>query len=354
MYDLIVVGGGPAGASSAITVARHGRRVLLLERGKFPRHKVCGEFVSAESLGLLSTLLDAQHSHLLNDSPRIANARIFVDGQVLQTSVEPPSASITRFDLDIALWSSAQKSGVTTREQVVVQSISGSGPFHLTTSAGNFATGAVINASGRWSNLSMAASEQEKQAPKWIGLKAHFTEPNPSPSVDLYFFEGGYCGVQPIGADTINASAMVRADVANRLPDVLPRHAALMERSRHWQPLTDPISISPLIFRMPQPVRDGMFLVGDAALFVDPFVGDGISLALRSGALAGECLESEMSVNDALNKYQRVYQERFAPVFKTSSKIRRMLVLPRPVRKPLLFMLQSTPGITRYLVSKTR
>jgi len=172
--------------------------------------------------------------------------------------------------------------------------------------------------------------------------------------LSLYFFEGGYCGVQPIGADTINASAMVRADVANRLPDVLPRHAALMERSRHWQPLTDPISISPLIFRMPQPVRDGMFLVGDAALFVDPFVGDGISLALRSGALAGECLESEMSVNDALNKYQRVYQERFAPVFKTSSKIRRMLVLPRSVRKPLLFMLQSTPGITRYLVSKTR
>jgi flavin-dependent dehydrogenase len=62
MYDLIVVGGGPAGTSAAITCARHGARVLLLERGQFPRHKVCGEFVSAESLELLSDLLAPQHA----------------------------------------------------------------------------------------------------------------------------------------------------------------------------------------------------------------------------------------------------------------------------------------------------
>ena len=57
VYDLIVVGGGPAGESAAITAVRGGARVVLLERGKFPRHKVCGEFVSAESLELLSSLL---------------------------------------------------------------------------------------------------------------------------------------------------------------------------------------------------------------------------------------------------------------------------------------------------------
>ena len=57
-YDLAIIGGGPAGTSAAISAARQGARVLLLERGRFPRHKVCGEFVSAESLTLLKDLLD--------------------------------------------------------------------------------------------------------------------------------------------------------------------------------------------------------------------------------------------------------------------------------------------------------
>ncbi|MGH9566287.1 MAG: FAD-dependent oxidoreductase, partial [Candidatus Angelobacter sp.] len=56
-YDLIVVGGGPAGCACAITAARSGARVLLLEKETFPRHKVCGEFVSPESVRLLAALL---------------------------------------------------------------------------------------------------------------------------------------------------------------------------------------------------------------------------------------------------------------------------------------------------------
>src|SRR5271167_3512726 len=71
MYDLIVIGGGPAGTSAAITCSRSGARVLLLERGHFPRHKVCGEFVSAESLGLLADLLAPQHARLLSEAIRI-------------------------------------------------------------------------------------------------------------------------------------------------------------------------------------------------------------------------------------------------------------------------------------------
>ncbi len=94
---------------------------------------------------------------------------------------------------------------------------------------------------------------------KWIGLKAHFAEPPSDPSVDLYFFEGGYCGVQPVDSDgqvrpgRVNACAMVRADVASTLPEVFARHPALRERSRNWTPLSDPVSTSPLIFREPQP-----------------------------------------------------------------------------------------------------
>jgi flavin-dependent dehydrogenase len=363
-YDLIVVGGGPAGTAAAIVAGRKGRRVLLLERGRFPRHKVCGEFVSAESLALLKVLLDPRHADLLRDAVRIPGARLFLDNRTLSTAVDPPAASIARLDLDLALWESAENAGVDARQQVTVQNITGTGPFRVATSAGEFESRAIINASGRWSNLNGSPSKAE-QPERWIGLKAHFAEPFPNPSVDLYFYDGGYCGVQPVeingahsGNGRVNACAMVRADVASTLPDVFARHDALRERSLRWQPLSDPVSTSPLIFRKPQPERDRVLMAGDAAGFVDPFVGDGISLAVRSASLAAECLipffAGEISLQHALQRYRESYNQRLAPIFRASSTLRRMLVLPRAIRIPLWFLLTKTPSIARYVVGKTR
>jgi flavin-dependent dehydrogenase len=355
MYDLIVVGGGPAGSAAAITTARTGASVLLLERGRFPRHKVCGEFVSAESLGLLASLLGQQYKPLLGDALRIGHARVFMDGHQLDTPVEPPAASITRFDLDLALWESAQECGAETRSQMTVQSISGRGPFRLVTGQGEFEARAVVNASGRWSNLAAAFP---RGGAKWLGLKAHFAEADAMASVDLYFFEGGYCGVQPLSRDSINACAMVRADRAGTLAEVFALNPALRDRSRGWKALMDAVSTSPLIFREPEPERDGVLLAGDAAAFVDPFVGDGISLALRSGALAGEYLEAFLrgqgTLETAVSGYRQEYLRRYARIFRNSSTLRRMASLPRGVRKPLLVAMKNAPGIARYVVSKTR
>src|SRR5450631_2653738 len=129
MYDLTVIGGGPGGSSAAIAASRARVQVLLLERGTFPRHKVCGEFVSAESLDLLHGLLILEHQPLLEQALRIARNRVFLDGQVLETAVDPPAASIARLDLDAALWASARECGVDTRQRITVQNISGTGPF---------------------------------------------------------------------------------------------------------------------------------------------------------------------------------------------------------------------------------
>ena len=365
MYDLIVIGGGPAGTSAAITCVRSGARVLLLERGRFPRHKVCGEFISGESLDLLADLLAPQDARLFLDAARIVRSRIFLDGRTLHTPVDPPAASISRLDLDAALWDSAEQCGTEGRQQVAVHSISGHGPFLVRTSMGEFDSRALIDASGRWSNLKPAAAGAPNRGVKWLGLKGHFAESATPASVELYFFDGGYCGVQPVDIQDaiekpgrINACAVVRADVASTLQEVFTCHPALRERSCRWRPLSDPVSTSPLIFREPQPEREGILMAGDAAAFVDPFVGDGISLALRSGHLAGASLipffAGGISMAEAARDYRATYKQRIAPVFRTSSKIRQLLDLPKLVRVPILRLLENAPVITRYLMSKTR
>ena len=362
MYDLTVIGGGPAGTSAAITATRAGGSVLLLERSRFPRHKVCGEFVSAESLGLLSTLLGATH-RLITDAIRISQARIFLDGRVLRTSIAPSAASIARFDLDAALWKSAIQSGTVAEEQITVQKIVGQGPFLITTSVGEFETRAVINAAGRWSNLNSATGGNGSQSDKWLGLKAHFAGPSHGASVDLYFFDGGYCGVSPVklrdtSDECLNVCVMVRAEVASTLPEVFLQHRALRERSGKWRQLTETVSTSPLIFREPQPLDGNILRAGDAAGFVDPFVGDGISLALRSGALAAETLFSffrgELSLEVGAAQYRHRYEQQLVPVFRNSSRIRQALLLPKALRAPALFVLQSVPALAQHLVSMTR
>jgi flavin-dependent dehydrogenase len=365
MYDVIVVGGGPAGTSAAIMCARAKARVLLLERGRFPRHKVCGEFVSSESLDLLVDLLVPSRASLLAGAVRITSARVYLDGRILQAPVAPPAASVARLDLDAALWDSAEQCGVDNRQQVTVQEIAGSGPFIVRSSAGEFESRALINASGRWSNLNPPSQDTANSSTKWIGLKGHFSEPSPPASVDLYFFKGGYCGVQPVGVSSepsgsgrVNACAMVRADVASTLAEVFRCAPALQKRSQRWKAMSDPVSTSPLVFREPQSRQGDVLMVGDAAAFVDPFVGDGISLALRSGTLAGQCLipffAGSISLAEAARDYCSFYGRRLAPVFRSSSKIRRMLTWPRAVRAPVLFFLAKTPAATRYLIRKTR
>jgi flavin-dependent dehydrogenase len=364
-FDLAVIGAGPAGASAAITAARAGAGVLLLERGKLPRQRVCGEFVSAESINLLGELLNA--TDLLNHGLRIPEARLFFDGHVISTPVEPQAASIARLDLDLALWRSAERAGVDARMQTTVEGISKETSFRISTSAGTFHARAVINATGRWSNLHAQSPFKAADATKekWLGVKAHFSEPDPHPSVDLYFFDGGYCGVQPVtlagsnqAEGRVNACAMVRSDVARSLPEIFDLHPELKKRSQNWRPLGEPVSTSPLIFREPAPVEDRILLAGDAAGFVDPFVGDGISLALRSGALAAQSLagflQGQSSLDQAAAQYSQQYRERLLPVFRNSSRIRRLLSLPRPIRRSVGHLLEATPAVSRLLVRLTR
>lgn len=351
-YDLIVAGAGPAGSACAIAAARAGATVLLLEKDRFPRHKVCGEFVSPESLQLLEWLLDGER---FQDKPEIPTARIFSGRKTVSLPISPSARSIARFELDAELLAAARHAGADVTEEITVREVESGVVYRVETQGKMFTARAVVNASGRWSQLTRHTAVKNND--KWIGLKGHFREVDPSASVDLYFFDGGYCGVQPVSESSVNACAMVRADAARSLEEVFSKQPDLWQRSRSWEPLFPAITTSPLYFRQPQTQSSGTLLAGDAAAFIDPFAGDGISLAMHSGALAAESLvpffQGRCSLEEAGQKYRAAYLKRFSPAFRNAARVRMMLTAPAPIRSVLVSLAGMGP-LARALVKGTR
>jgi flavin-dependent dehydrogenase len=360
-YDVVIVGGGLAGCAAAITIMQSAPRakVLVLERGCYPRHKVCGEFVSPEGVAALGKLLDPPDvALLLNKIPPLALANIHVDGRILSAPIRPAAASITRYDLDFALWLQAKKLGAECHEKSPVLKALGEGPFEIATQRGSIHSASLLNAAGRWSVFTQGKTKISNDAlNKWIGLKAHFTEDIAPNAIDLYLFHGGYCGVQPVGPGEANACAMVRTEVAISLGEVCELHPDLSIRSQSWIPVMETVTTSPLYFRKPLPVERGMLNAGDAAGFIDPFVGDGMTLALHSGILAGEALtaflKKECTLAAAIGIYHHQYTVKLLPAFHRARWVRKMISLPGLVRVPLSRLIQMT-GATESLLKATR
>ena len=353
MFDLAVVGAGPAGAAAAITAAREGFAVALLESGTFPRHKVCGEFISGEALSVLRPLI--RNNELLARAPGVKTARVYLDDRVAEFSVEPTAISVSRHALDRSLWESAIFEGVSARDRVRVTAVrKHQSLFRIESADRELRARAVINASGRWSNLSRT---KRPIGDSWIGLKQHFYERRAFSRCDLYFFRGGYCGVQPLGDGTVNVAAMVRADVARALTGVFEQNRELAERAHHWQPASESVATSPLLFTPPRTFDREALLVGDAAAFIDPFAGDGISMALHSGRIAALCLarylRDQCSLNTAVEEYDCAYKNLLQPALKAAAGLRFLLQLPKPLRLTALSLLQWRP-LARLAVQQTR
>ncbi|MGZ4825256.1 MAG: NAD(P)/FAD-dependent oxidoreductase [Terriglobales bacterium] len=336
VYHIAVLGGGPAGTAAAITAARQGARVLLLERSPVPRHKVCGEFVSAESLGLLCALLGSTSgAALLADAPRMNRVRIFFDGAMMQAPLPAPAASIERYSLDLALWRAAESAGVDARQQTAANKLTREDRnWRVETSAGDFLSRSVIDASGRWSNLRASPAPAEFS----VGVKAHLASDIAEPdTVDLYFFRGGYCGVSRVNRDEVNLCAMLssaelRSSHDQPLQRILAAHPDLQQRSAHWRRTSEVVITSPLVFRAVAPAENAVLRAGDAAGFIDPFAGDGISLALRSGTLAAQCLrevwQDGCDVDLAAREYSAAYRQQFAKLFRRTALLRRAIATP--------------------------
>jgi flavin-dependent dehydrogenase len=310
LIDLAIIGGGPAGTAAALEARRRGFQVGLWERDSFPREKVCGEVLSAEALPILAQEIPAA----LRRAAVIRSAEFISQrGRSYAFTLPEPGAGLSRWMMDDALWRAAVENGARTEDRAAVHAVrrTADGSWILEMrDGGSQQSRFLIVACGRWWTLgglvSPAGPQRDRSRPdlaqsSWLGVKAHFRGLKRRDAVEMYFFPGGYCGVAPIEDGLYNACCLVHRSLVRDACGCSPaefaswmkrvaRHRALDERLSGGSQASRTVTTAGMRLGRQGDIRNGAILVGDAAGFIDPFTGSGISMALNSGRLAAGIL----------------------------------------------------------------
>src|ERR1051325_11864695 len=199
-YDCAIIGGGVAGLALAILLARQGRRIVLVEKEDYPFNKVCGEYISNESVRFIGTLgvdLSAR------DLPRIDSLLLSsVSGIAIVRRLSVGGVGFSRYHLDHLLYRSALGCGADIRTKTRAQSVRFEGGRFLIGLADRQITAkTVCGAYGKNSNLDVQlnrATRADHQKRLFIAVKRHVRLPAyDRAQVGMHNFPGGYCGLSP-------------------------------------------------------------------------------------------------------------------------------------------------------------
>lgn len=359
-YDVIIAGGGPAGASAAIHLATSGARVLLLEQKKFPRAKLCGEFISPECTPHFERLGVAEQ--MFAAGPAKLTETVFYSPRGKSVSV--PSAwfgargvalGLSRAEMDERLLRRASAAGAEVIEDAHVVNLLLKNERARDRVEGVIVKHAdrevtcrapvTIDATGRTRALARRVAKSRKpvnpQRASLVAYKAHLEGARVAPGAcEIYFYRGGYGGLSSVENGRSNlcfiASARAVRESGTEAEHVMRTIVCQNRRAaytlRQAQACTPWLAVSLEGFgRHTVTPASGLLSIGDAASFIDPFTGSGMLMALESGELASRVIADQLAGAGLANletSYRAAYKLRFHSRLRVCSLIRRAAFIP--------------------------
>ena len=355
MFDVAIVGGGPAGASSAAFCAMAGLRTLLLERATFPREKVCGDCVNPACWPILRRLELAER---LRDLPHAKLDRvelIGINGRRLSAKLpggEEAEIAIKRSLLDALLLARVRELGGTVQENTTVTALTPPDPrtCHWSISAGDqsFRSRVLVAADGRNSTVARLCGLLPRSAKERIALQTHLPlPPEFGDRVVLEFRPEGYSGQAPVGGGELN---LCLAGVPDKIVALRQWAEAKFKipPDHSWRTIT-PLRRTPILAG-----QGSLFLVGDAARVVEPFTGEGIYYALASAELAAKAIGFQcdgQGTEEVAAAYSAAHRQLYRGRLWINRLARAAVLSPRAASM-LLEALRFQPAVLRFLTAK--
>ena len=354
-YDVVIVGAGPAGTACALALRHSGRRVVLLDKARFPRDKICGDAIPSPALKHLARLDPGYATELrallaAHHAPTAHSRLLAPSGEELRITWHNPAFNSPRLHFDAALLTLVRRHTATEiLEGYAIRSLQTD--EHGVTLTPTDATqrplraALVIGCDGANSVVarSLIPRAALDRAYHCVAVRAYYQAVTDAPenTSDFYFlreYRAGYCWVFPVGGGVYNVGFGVlaeevtarRLNLKHELRELLATHPHLAPRFAEAEALTPITGFGLPLGGSPRPLHGcRILLCGDAAALIDPLQGHGIDKAVHSGILAAAqvaaCFEARRFDADFLAGYARQVHHRISRELRQRYRLMRFL-----------------------------
>lgn len=366
MYDVIIIGGGLAGLTASLHLRQADLEVLVIEKHRYPHHKVCGEYVSNEIVPYLEHLgIFLDHNNAVTiDTLQLST----VKGKSMTTALPLGGKGISRYAFDHLLYRKAESEGVAFIFETVRDVHYEQESFRIITTEGSvFTSRLVVGAYGKRGNLDKRLKRdfiQHKSS--WLGVKAHY-EYNDFPEnlVALHNFEGGYGGLSKTENKSVNFCYLANyknfkkhKDINDFNKNVVGKNPFLKKFLSGAELLFErPLSIAQISFHQKKAVENHILMCGDTAGLIHPLCGNGMAMAIHSAKIASELIIAfHNNKNYSRNMLESDYKKHWNQTFKQrlyAGRQLQTLLLNQKLSNVAMDIVTKSPLLIRTMIKRT-
>jgi flavin-dependent dehydrogenase len=355
MFDVAIVGSGPAGSTCAAFCANAGLRTLLLERENFPREKVCGDCLNPACWPIVRRLQLMERTRLLPHGVLDRVEFIGIAGRTVAVTLpagDEAEIAVKRSLFDHLLLKRARELGAIICEGATVTALTrphaGTNGWTISAGTQTFESRVLVAADGRNSTVARLCHLLPRGAKERIALQTHLPLPGDFGNrVVLQFRPEGYSGQAPVGDGELNLCLVSVPQKMAGLRSWAESHFGILPE-HSWRTIT-PLTRAPIAAG-----HRSLFLVGDAARVVEPFTGEGIYYALASGELGAAAIISQHNGRDE-TEVASAYSAAHAKLYQGRlwiNRLARAAVLSPRAASALLEVARFQPTLLRFLTGK--
>jgi len=362
--EVHIVGGGLSGLITALHLLKNGFEVTIYERSPYPKHKVCGEYISNEVLPYLKSLgIDPQgHGAVILKKLQCSSAK----GRGVVVDLPLGGFGLSRYTLDHIIYKEVLLAGGKVLKEQVENILFYDHTFEIKTYSGKtFKADIVVGAYGKRANLDITLSRKFiQQKSPWMAVKSHYKADFQSDLVGLHNFDGGYCGISNVEHGLVNVCYLAQLNSFQQYKDLTIYQEQVLRKNKYLNDFfknaisafEKPLTISQISFDRKERVANHILMCGDSASLIHPLCGNGMAMAIMGARILSTCIiknrQNRGTRQELENAYTHQWENEFRARLQWGRGLQRILIKPMAANLGIATM-QHTPRLFKKLIEQT-